>query len=411
MSVKIISLNVRGIRNEIKRRTIFNYCRDRADISCLMETHSDEKSIKSWILEWGGKMIYAHGETDSKGVCILFKRGLDINITKTVIDENGRFAAAKITYNSCDFMLCSTYAPNKDNPQFFVDLVEKTFDISENRIFIGDFNVTMEAIDRRGLGSNNEKACEVLHEIMTEMNLTEIWRDRNPGVQTFSYQRRKPTIAASRIDYALISRGFDNQIASCFYIPSIRTDHRSFFMSIHFSDHQRGRGYWKFNDSMLRNETFVQELLKNLEQKVQVEYAQLPKKEKWELLKRDAMIFSQQKAIEHAGEKRLIISQLYEKVNELQTKLDKQYQESTDDLLRRTQSDLEELENEKTLGIMFRSKARWHCEAERNTSYFYALEKSRASAKTTTVLIDEKGKRVTDQKSILNMQKVFYKKL
>ena len=54
MSVKIISINVRGLSNKNKCRSIFKYYRDRCDILCLQETHSIEETNNIWKNEWGG---------------------------------------------------------------------------------------------------------------------------------------------------------------------------------------------------------------------------------------------------------------------------------------------------------------------------------------------------------------------
>ena len=57
---KIISLNVRGISNYKKRRTIFTWCRkQRADIIFfLQETHSIEGNGVAWKREWGAPLFY-----------------------------------------------------------------------------------------------------------------------------------------------------------------------------------------------------------------------------------------------------------------------------------------------------------------------------------------------------------------
>ena len=75
MVLKLISLNTREIRDKAKRRTIFNYCRNRADICCLQETHSIKHDEVGWELEWNGPILISHGTNVSKGVCILFKKG------------------------------------------------------------------------------------------------------------------------------------------------------------------------------------------------------------------------------------------------------------------------------------------------------------------------------------------------
>ena len=75
MSVlKFLSLNVRGLRNEEKRRSIFSYSKNqKANVYLLQETFSNSKDEKIWGAEWGGQIFYSHGSNHSKGVCVLIK--------------------------------------------------------------------------------------------------------------------------------------------------------------------------------------------------------------------------------------------------------------------------------------------------------------------------------------------------
>ena len=58
---------------------------------------------------------------------------------------------------------------------------------------------------------------------------------------------------------------------------------------------------------------------------------------------------------------------------------------------------------------ILRSKARWHEHAERNTRYFFNLEKRNHSRKTVTKLKIGNNKYVNDQFAILEGEKRFYK--
>ncbi len=52
---KILTFNCNGIRDESKRRQVFNYLRTKgADIILLQEVHSTENIEKIWQNEWGG---------------------------------------------------------------------------------------------------------------------------------------------------------------------------------------------------------------------------------------------------------------------------------------------------------------------------------------------------------------------
>ena len=65
----------------------------------------------------------------------------------------------------------------------------------------------------------------------------------------------------------------------------------------------------------------------------------------------------------------------------------------------------------KTKGTILRSKVRWHEYGERNTRYFYGLEKRNFEKKTTSKLKLPSGSFTTDQSEILQEQMHFYKVL
>ena len=65
----------------------------------------------------------------------------------------------------------------------------------------------------------------------------------------------------------------------------------------------------------------------------------------------------------------------------------------------------------KTNGTILRSKVRWHEHGERNTRYFYGLEKRNYEKKTTTKLKLSDGSFTNDQSKILQEQMHFYKTL
>ena len=49
-----------------------------------------------WSNEWGGKILFANGSNDSRGVMILFKPSLCFTVLKTECDNIGRFIIADI---------------------------------------------------------------------------------------------------------------------------------------------------------------------------------------------------------------------------------------------------------------------------------------------------------------------------
>ena len=69
---QVFSLNVRGIRDQTKRRSIFSFLEDQnANIYFLQEPYSEPSDENIWKKEWDGQLSFSHGTKHSKGVCIL----------------------------------------------------------------------------------------------------------------------------------------------------------------------------------------------------------------------------------------------------------------------------------------------------------------------------------------------------
>ena len=73
--LSFISLNTRGMKDNVKRKAIFLFCKEqRANCVFLQETHSAEADTKFWKLQWGDSIFFSHGTSPSAGVMILFNR-------------------------------------------------------------------------------------------------------------------------------------------------------------------------------------------------------------------------------------------------------------------------------------------------------------------------------------------------
>ena len=82
-SLRLLSLNVNGLRSADKRRTLFSlFQRDRWDVVLLQETHhADASEGEAWTQEgphglgsyWSGPSFWCHGSTASRGVAILLR--------------------------------------------------------------------------------------------------------------------------------------------------------------------------------------------------------------------------------------------------------------------------------------------------------------------------------------------------
>ena len=146
MEVKLVSINARGLQDTLKRRSIFNYYRARANIICIQETHATENDEKIWEAEWGAKIVFSNGTAAARGVCILFDKTVPYRISRISNDTDGRILICELEHlddPSKRFSLATIYAPNKDSPEFFLKVEEMLSTSSAEIMIVGDFNIVM----------------------------------------------------------------------------------------------------------------------------------------------------------------------------------------------------------------------------------------------------------------------------
>ena len=143
MALTIASLNVRGLRDNTKRREVFNWLRKKNySAYMLQEVHCTENTNHVWSAEWGYQAIFSTYKSNKAGVCILFNNNFDFQIEKTYTDPQGRFIICDIKTNEKCFTLGNIYAPNEDNPTFFLDFFDHLADFKCDDIIIGgDYNL------------------------------------------------------------------------------------------------------------------------------------------------------------------------------------------------------------------------------------------------------------------------------
>ena len=398
--------------NDKKRRSIFDYHRVNADILVLIETHSIPENECIWINEWGGKILFSHGTTKSRGIAVLISKTMGDKIINIEKCSNGRYIIFDIIENGETVSIAAIYAPNEDSPVFFKQIRESLKKRQEKKVIIGDFNLTLNVEkDRLNTYCNNNQAKEEVLNIMDEFYLKDVWRVRNEDKLEYSWSKktvRSEERKASRIDFTLVSGGLDQSVELIQYLSSIMTDHRAIYMVLELTQKDRGAGYWKLNSSLLQDKTFVDKVNKEICVTIEAAAAKNPV-ELWECLKLRIKKAAQNYSRQKSSESKVIIANLSEKVNQYEEMLP--LDQEDDDLYEQTKAELEEKMLERISGVMFRSKARWYELGEKNTKYFFALEKAKYNSKTCNRLCREDGTLIEKQEEILGYQQEFYQEL
>ena len=80
----------------------------------LQETHSKKEIETQWRNEWGGKLLCSHGSSNSGGVAVLIKNGVDCIIHSTIVNPSERYLILKVKIQDNLYILTNIYAPNRD---------------------------------------------------------------------------------------------------------------------------------------------------------------------------------------------------------------------------------------------------------------------------------------------------------
>ena len=149
VSFRVISLNVRGIRDYRKRQKLYCWLSKQggnANISFIQEAHCTPEVGQSWKPQWASHLYFSCGTNQSRGVITLFGKTLEYREIHCILDQEGRFIIIQCEIQGKEFIFINKYAPNTEPDQvlYFTHLRELflTLECGENASFVwgGDFN-------------------------------------------------------------------------------------------------------------------------------------------------------------------------------------------------------------------------------------------------------------------------------
>ena len=109
--LRLCSLNVKGLKNKLKRRSLFKYIKSKKmDIACLQEAHVIEKDVETWEKEWGGKIFYNEGTNRSQGEIILVSKHFEGHVN--LILAQTRILVVSVKLSNYNFKVANVYAHN-----------------------------------------------------------------------------------------------------------------------------------------------------------------------------------------------------------------------------------------------------------------------------------------------------------
>ena len=99
---------------------------------------------------------------------------------------------------------------------------------------------------------------------MDIFDLIDIQRIRHPKLCKFTYAS-KAIGMKSRIDFFLLAKNLTKSVKKTEIYPSIAPDHNAIYISLSGScESPRGPELWKFNNTLLKDEAYVERVSRNL---------------------------------------------------------------------------------------------------------------------------------------------------
>ena len=403
--INIISFNANGLRSTKRRQQAMTICS--ADIICLQETHWDVECMKEIEKEWLGEVFVNNGGVNCRGVVILVKRGLAVNVNKCDDDGEGRIIGITFEHMGRKVKLLNVYAPNeeKERGSFFQKLGRMCVD---ECIVVGDFNVWCGRLDvSMNMHYRNDSSRDVLKEVMKERKMFDVWRERNPEGRVFSRtQMVAGTLKQSRIDLILSTRGLVERIGTIQYNTNVLSDHKVLKFSIGSTIQRRGGGVWCLNSELLKDENYKKRVRECFRRRMDESMYDEDIGGWWESVKVEIKKIS----IGYSRHRKRFEC---EKERSLKKELDREAARADvgeSDLKEyiRIKGELGEIEQRRCNGAIVRSRARYVVEGEKCTKYFLGLEKTKQERNYLERVVGRDGEIITDFVGIAERVQDFY---
>ena len=195
---------------------------------------------------------------------------------------------------------------------------------------------------------------------------------------------------------------------------AIAPDHKAIRLFLQFESKKKGPGLWKFNNSLLNDDTFVDLITTNYPI-ICRKYAYLTNLNlKWEMIKMEIRSLTIPYAKKKARNVRNLEKQLESRIESLESKINANPDDGTDaeqQEYERLKTELRRIYEKRADGAILRSKIRWIEHGEKPTKYFFNMERRNYNKKTITELTVAGGTTISNDDDILEEIRGFYENL
>ena len=132
-------------------------------------------------------------------------------------------------------------------------------------IICGDWNLVLDPeIDTENYRQvNNLRTRKTVLKLIEQDNYVDVYRLLKED-KGFTWRRLNLEKKQARLDFFLISDGNIQFVDDCLVVSGYRTDHSGIFLKLNLNENERGKCYWKFNNSLLKDRDYIRIVKKTI---------------------------------------------------------------------------------------------------------------------------------------------------
>lgn len=256
--VKVITLNVKGINNVVKRQKILSFLKkEKCQIAFVQETHLSELEHLKLRRSWVGQVFHSSYNSKSRGVAVLIHRSLPFTLEKSLSDKEGRYVLISGYLYGELIVLGCVYAPNNYEASFLPKLLADLASFSSPHMLLGgDLNCVLSELDVSSPRLTSSSKSNSLREFLKDLDLFDAWRVLHPLDRDYTFFSC-PHQVHSRIDYFFSSRQFLGRIQDCKIGTQSLSDHAPVVIVISPPYKDPSTYHWRLSPAMLSSKRFV----------------------------------------------------------------------------------------------------------------------------------------------------------
>ena len=138
--LNIVTYNVNSIKSQDRINSfLVEIKRLKANIIYVIDTRlnpSQNRYLKNNIT---GYKVFSNtvGDLASRGVTILIKSSLNLEVLDKDMDNDGNFLMLKVRYDNIDYILAAVYGPSEPALEFYDEIYDKCFGLGCDNVLMG----------------------------------------------------------------------------------------------------------------------------------------------------------------------------------------------------------------------------------------------------------------------------------